>query len=283
MTAGIIWQLLISLMVFISVFVFISFGYDAMVAAIRRQEAWYDRSLNQRLLLGLDPRTCVYLSALGVIILASFGFILLDVPGLFIGAMIALFLPIVFIKHMEAKRSQKLNEQLVDGVVTLASGVRAGLNLVQSMENLVANSTGPIKQEFSQLLAEYQMGIDLNQAMHNASNRIGLSNYRLLFTAIEMHRLRGGDAAESLDRIAESIREIQRLEGKLDALTAQGRTQASMMATMPIIILIIMYFIDSEGVRLLFVDASGRMILFVAAVMIFVAFIWIRRIMAIDI
>ena len=125
--------------------------------------------------------------------------------------------------------------------------------------------------------------MDLNQAMRNSANRIGSSNYRLLFTAIEMHRQRGGDAGESLDRIAESIREIQRLEGKLDALTAQGRLQASMMASMPVVILIILYFIEPDGTRLLFVEPLGRLILVVAMVMIAIAFFWIKRIMAIDI
>jgi tight adherence protein B len=283
MSSSPIWLFAISIIVFMAVFFFVSFGYAAVLEFIKRQEAWYDLSLNQRLLLGVDPRTCFYLSVLGVIIVASMGFLLLDLPGLLIGALIGFVLPIVLIKHAEALRARRLEEQIVDGVITLASSVRAGLNLVQSMENLVSNSVGPIRQEFNQLLAEYQMGIDLNQAMRNTANRIGSSNYRLLFTAIEMHRLRGGDAAESLDRIAESIREIQRLEGKLDAITAQGRTQANMMATMPVVILVIMYFIDSDGVSMLFVNAGGRMILFIAAVMIFIAFVWIRRIMDVDI
>jgi tight adherence protein B len=278
-----VWLFVISLLVFISVFVFINFGYKALLVFIQRQEAWYDHTLNHKLLLGVDPRTCFYMSVIAVISVASMFYLVLELPGLFIGAFIGFILPIIFIKHAEAQRARKLDEQIVDGVTTLSSGVRAGLNLVQSMENLVTNSVGPIRQEFSQLLAEYQMGIDLNQAMRNTSNRIGSSNYRLLFTAIEMHRLRGGDAAESLDRIAESIREIQRLEGKLDALTAQGRTQANMMAAMPVVILVIMYFIDSEGVSMLFTNPGGRMILFVSAVMIFIAFIWIKKIMAIDI
>jgi tight adherence protein B len=150
------------------------------------------------------------------------------------------------------------------------------------MELLVKNSQGPIKQEFAQLLREYQMGLDLNQAMRNAANRIGSSHYRLLFTAIEMHRQRGGDVGQSLDRIAEAIREIQRLEGKLETLTAPGRTQARMMAGISIVILGILYSIDPEGVRLLFSEPRGRIVLLVVATMMIAGFAWIRRIVAID-
>jgi tight adherence protein B len=98
-----------------------------------------------------------------------------------------------------------------------------------------------------------------------------------------MHRLRGGDTGESLDRIAEAIREIQRLEGKLDAVTAQGRTQARFMAVMPVVIVGVYYLIDPEGVRLLFHESYGRLFLLIAVALIVTGFVWIQRIMAVDI
>lgn len=88
---------------------------------------------------------------------------------------------------------------------------------------------------------------------------------------------------QSLDRIAESIREIQRLEGRLQALTAQGRAQARFMAAMPILIFIILYNIDPDGTSELFAQPLGRLLLLMAIGIITVAFLWIRRIMAVDI
>ena len=184
---------------------------------------------------------------------------------------------------MEQKRRSKLEVQLVDGLTTLASGVRAGLTLVQSMDLLVQNMRGPIQEEFAQLLREYQMGVDLNQAMRNASNRIASPLYRLTFTAIEMHRVRGGNAGESLDRIAESVREIHRLEGKLDALTSQGRAQAWMMAGMAGVFIVMYYFIAPESVGLLFTNAWGRIILLAVVFLIVTGFLWIQRILDVDI
>ncbi len=165
----------------------------------------------------------------------------------------------------------------------MASGVRAGLNLVQSMQLLVTNQTGPIKQEFGQILREYEMGMDLNQAMRQASDRIGSQLYRLTFTAIEMHRLRGGDSGESMDRIAESIREIQRLEGKLDAITAQGRVQANMMAMMAVVIIVMMMVIFPDDTQMLFTEPAGRIILLFAIGLITAGYLWIKKIMQVDI
>ena len=276
-------QINISLMIFVTVFLLIYSSWYEFVNLVRRYESWYDRVLNQQLLLEIDPKIALLMTGLSVFMFGLTGFLFLGSFGMIFGVFASIFVPSVVITHLETKRKERLEAQLVDGITMIASGVRAGLNLIQAFELLVTNATGPIRQEFAQLLVEYHMGLDLNQAMRNSANRIGSSNYRLLFTAIEMHRQRGGDAGESLDRIAESIREIQRLEGKLDALTAQGRLQASMMASMPVVILIILYFIEPDGTRLLFVEPLGRLILVVAMVMIAIAFFWIKRIMAIDI
>ena len=151
------------------------------------------------------------------------------------------------------------------------------------MELLVRNTRAPIRQEFQHMLREYNLGIDIHQCMLNTSNRIGSSHYRLLFSAIEAHRKRGGDMAESLDRICDAIREIQRLEGKLQTLTAQGRNQAILMASMPVVILVIMYMIMKQETEQLFTDPVGRLLLLISAGLIGVGFLWIRKIMSVDI
>lgn len=274
----------ISLLTFLASYLLVRYGYSPARQWYTRQVQAYEAVLRKELLIDIDPRVAVGLAMAGVVVFTGVGIAISH--SLFIGLIcgaIALLLPTLTIRHLIAKRRAKLETQLVDGLMTLTAGVRAGLNLVQAMELLVQHHHGPIAQEFAQLLREYQMGMDLNQAMRSASNRIGSPLYRLTFTAIEMHRLRGGDTAQSLDRIAESIREIHRLEGKLDSLTSQGRTQAWMMAVMPIVFLVMLWGINPQGVALLFTEALGRIILLSITGLIVVAFVWIRKIMAVEI
>jgi tight adherence protein B len=272
------------LLTFVSVYMFVRYGYAWSLAMITRQEQAYDRVLRRQLLLEVEPRTALIASAGLVLVIGGFAFLVTLSPlAGFACAAVAMLLPNMYIRHLEAQRLRRLESQLVDGLTTLASAARAGLNLVQSMELLESNAVGPIKQEIGQLLREFRLGMDLNQAMQNASNRIGSQLYRLTFTAIQMHRLRGGDTAESLDRIAESIRDISRLEGKLDALTSQARYQAVFMAMMPVVFLALLWSIDPEGVGMLFTVAAGRMILLVVVVLIVIAFVWIRKIMSVEI
>lgn len=277
-------RIFISTLVFVSAYMLVRYGFDLVVRFYHRQLLAYDRVLRRELLSDLDPKLALWVSMGGVVVAMVLGYAAgRSVFVALVLGVIAGLLPLMVVRHMEAKRIQKLNRQLVDGLTTLASGVRAGLTLTQAMELIVQNHTGPIQQEFAQLVREYQMGMDLNQAMRNASNRIGSPLYRLTFTAIEMHRVRGGDSGESMDRIAASIREIERLEGKLDALTSQGRTQANMMAVMTVVVVLITATIDPPGVQLMFVEPLGRILLLVIIVMIAAAFLWIHKIMEIDI
>lgn len=262
----------------------VRYGYGWSLALVQRQELAYDRVLRRQLLLDVPPRTALLASAGLVVFLGAFaGLVTGSATAGFAAAALAMLIPNVLIRRMETQRLKRLEAQLVDGLTTLAAAARAGLNLVQSMELLEQNSVGPIKQEIAQLLREYRLGMDLNQAMQNASNRIGSPLYRLTYTAIQMHRLRGGDTAQSLDRIAESIRDISRLEAKLDALTSQSRLQAVFMAVMPAVFLVLLWAIDPQGVGMLFTEPAGRLILLSVAVMILAAFVWIRKIMQVEI
>lgn len=279
-----IWQIVISVLTFASVALFVRFGWQSVKTLWTRFEARYDEVLNKHLLMSIDPRVALIATAIGVLVLAAILFVALGgLIGFIIGLVIGVVLPHFVLRHMEQKRRERLEEQLVDGITTMAAAVRAGLNPVQSIELIVQNHAPPMKQEFEELLKEYELGVDLGQALANATSRIGSSYYRLWFGAIQAHRDRGGDMSQSLDRIADSIREILRLEGRLKSLTAQGRNQAWMMALMPIPILAILYMIAPQDTGRLFSEPVGRLLLLIAGGAVAVAVVWIRRIMAVDI
>ena len=276
--------LAINLLVFAATYLLIRYGKGPWERFQVRQELGYDRVLRRQLMMDVEPRQ-VFLGVMGGIAVVL-AIVFLLTFNVFIAALCgaaAYFIPALVVRHLEQKRRAKLEGQLVDGLTTMSAGVKAGLNLVQSMEMVRDNHVGPIHQEFSQMLREYTMGRDMNQAMRAASNRIGSPLYRLTFTAIEMHRVRGGDSGESMDRLAEAVREIKKLEGKLDAITAQSRSQASMMAVMPLVFLLILWFIDPEGIKLLFTETLGRGILIFCGLLILGAFVWIRKIMSVDV
>ena len=133
------------------------------------------------------------------------------------------------------------------------------------------------------MLREYEYGVPLDEAMGKASVRIGSGDFTLLFTALETHRQRGGNLGVTLDRIADSIREIQRLENRVDTLTAQGRATARWLGAMPGVVMGILYLIDPSGVRTMFSTGAGKIIILVIIALNIIGFTWIRKIVTIDI
>lgn len=278
-------HLLPSVVIFLGLFVAVVLGARPLVGALAAREAYYDRTLRRGLLLDINPRAAsiVGLGILGLLALMGYA-ATGSLMGLAIGGAIGAVVPWAVLRFLRRRRVKKLESQLVGGIQTLASGVRAGLNLVQSMELVSRDGPAPLRQEFAHLLREYEYGMSLDEAMRNAANRIGSGDFRLLFAALLTHRERGGDLGETLDRMAESIREIQRLESRVDALTAQGRATARALGLMPIVVLLIIYFmIDSSGVKMLFTDDIGKLLLLAIILLTVMGFLWIRKIVAIDI
>ncbi len=259
-------------------------GARPLAAVIRSREAEYDLIFRRALLMDIPPRAVTIAMGFVLAVLAFLGFVLMrSIWGVLIGGAVGWFVPHALIRWLRRRRLKKLEEQLVGGIQTLASGVRAGLNLAQSLALVARDGPKPIKQEFRHLTREYEYGLSLDEAMNNAAERIGSSDFRLLFAALHTHRERGGDLGDTLDRIADSIREIQRLEKQVETLTAQGRATARWLGAMPVVVLGILYVIDAAGVVRLFAQPLGNLILFGIVVLTILGFLWIRKVIAIDI
>ncbi len=276
-------RILISALTFAAAYLLVRHGSTQLGAWVRRMEARLAQTMRSRLATEVDPRTITWLTVgggacVGLIVTVLVGHVL---AGL-VAAGLTLGVPPLVIEYVRVRRVRELERQLVDALGTLASGVRAGLNLTAAMELITRHYRGPIQQEFAAVLREYELGMDLGQAMRHAAQRGGSPLLQLAFTAVDVHRRRGGDVAESLDRLATSIRDIHRMEGRLDALTAQTRYQAAAMASMPVVFLLMLWLIDAEAVGMLFEKPAGRAILLAVAALIAVAFVWMRRIMAVD-
>ncbi len=259
-------------------------GYPPLLAFVLHREETDGRVLRRHLLIDIRPRTVTIFSAIAIALIAALGWVLAGSWfGGLIGLVVGCLLPGAAIRVLRNRRLARLEGQLVSGIQTLASGVRAGLNLVQSMQLIARDGPNPLRQELAHLLREYEYGLPLPEAMDNASERIGSGDFRLLFAALQTSRERGGNLGDTLDRIADSIREIQRLEGRVQALTAQGRATARWLGVMPAVVLGIYYFIDSAGVQRLFTDDLGKVLLAVMIVLNVIGFLWIRKVVSIDI
>ncbi len=202
----------------------------------------------------------------------------------FLFGLLLFCLPWYIIRRMAQDRREKIEDQLADAMVSLASAIRAGLSLAQSMEILSRQCPHPICQEFQQIYGEYQMGKTMEVCLVEAKERLQSENFALFAAAMEASRQSGGRLNETIERIAHSVRELQRLERKVQSETAHARKSAVYMAIAPAFILALYYFfVDPVSTARLFTEIPGQMILALAITLNVTAYLWARKILSPDI
>ncbi len=206
--------------------------------------------------------------------------ILLD--SLILAALASVFLvcaPWYVIQRISEHRRLKIEEQMADAMFALAGGVKAGLSLSQALEMLVMQSPAPINEEFRQIVAEYHLGKPLDDTLNTAKERLKSENFVLFAAAMLASHESGGRLNETVERVAESTLELQRLERKVQSETAQARKSAVYMAMTPLFILVVYYFVDPENTVLLFTHVVGQCLLATVVVLNALAYFWARHIL----
>ena len=219
------------------------------------------------------------------IAVAFFGFWLLMDSLIFaiLTAVLLLAAPWYLLRRMAEFYRRKIEDQLADAMVTLANAVRAGLSLAQSLEILAAQCPRPINAEFRQIVAEYNLGKPLDRTLIEAKQRLKSENFALFAAALLASHEHGGRLNETVERIAGSVLELQRLERKVLSETAQARKSAVYMAIAPVIFLIGFYIMDPGNTMLLFTQPLGHLLLGMAVILDVIAYLWARALLRPDI
>ena len=204
------------------------------------------------------------------------------VPAVAISLLLAC-LPWYIVRRLAERRRQQLEDQLADAMVSFSNGVRAGLSIPQAMDILAQQSPRPVRDEFRQIVAEFNMGKPLEQTLVEAKDRLRSENFSLFAAALLASRRSGGKLNETVERIARSVLEMQRLERRIASETAQARKSAVYMAIAPPLILVVYYFVDPINTVALFNTFFGQALLSAALVMNVMAYVWARFILTPDI
>lgn len=217
-------------------------------------------------------------------LLASLVIIVLQsIYGAVLGALFGLYVPIVYLGMQKKKRQKLFNEQLGEVLTTMSNALKSGHSLLKALEVVANESPDPAAQEISNTVKEMQLGIATEEALQNLSKRIESRDLELMITAILIQRQVGGNLAEVLDSIADTIRERLRIEGEIKTLTAQGRLSGIIICFLPVGLGIFFYVMNPEYIMELFQDPRGMLMLGVAVAAQLVGIFFIRKIVSIDV
>jgi tight adherence protein B len=148
---------------------------------------------------------------------------------------------------------------------------------------VVHETPAPISQEFDLLMREIRLGIDLDIAMRNVERRIPIPDFLMMTAAVTIAREVGGNLAEALESVARTLREKLTMEGKIKALTSQGRMQGIVMTCLPLFLMLVLRFMEPKAMAPLFTEPVGWATLAVIGVMELLGYFSISKITNIDV
>jgi tight adherence protein B len=161
--------------------------------------------------------------------------------------------------------------------------MKAGMSLMQAIEQVTWEMGPPIRQEFANALQENRVGKPIIQALQDMKNRIRSEDLRTAVDAISIAQETGGVLSEVLLKIAETIRGRNRIRGKIVTLSAQGRLQGIVMSLLPWGLAGVLFMLDRDMIRPMFTTVPGQLMLAVIVVLEIMGWLVIRRLIAVDV
>ncbi len=228
------------------------------------------------------------------ILLISFGmgslFFILFWPSIFIGLLFGSAvtiagwsIPLLIVRYLYERRCAMFVDQMVDGLTIMANGIKSGSNAMQSMERVIEIMGNPISQEFRQVITQHQFGQSFEEALLDLGERIPRPDVQMFVTAINILKETGGNLAETFETIVTTVRERQKVEKKIQALTAQGLMQGIIVTSIPFILAAVFLVVDPNYIKPMFSTTLGLVLLFAMLGLQIIGGVLIRKIVTIKV
>jgi tight adherence protein B len=254
---------------------------------VQRYQAQFSDSARrtlEQMFLFIDTKQLWTINAVVIVALGAAGWLISD--NLIIVAaccVIGYFLPRILFAFFKMRRLRTLRVQMPDAIMLVAGGLRAGASLPGALTQMVAEMQPPISQEFDLFLREQRVGVSFEDALESFEKRVPVEEVALLSSALRVSRETGGNLAETLERLAATLREKLSIEGKIRSLTAQGKLQGIVVGLLPIALIAVLFRMEPEAMSPLFHSWYGWATLGFIACMEIVGGLIIRKIVSIDV
>lgn len=190
---------------------------------------------------------------------------------------LGVFLPRFYVKNKKEKRISTINQQLGDTLIIMANALRAGFGFQQSMDTVRREMPAPISSEFAWTLREINLGVSQEEALLNLGQRVGSDDLDMVITGIIIQRQVGGNLAEILENIAQTIRDRDKIKRNIKVLTAQGRLSGIIIGFLPVALVIFMLVINPAYFSIMFEKSLGIGMLVGAGLMEIIGVVVIRK------
>lgn len=179
--------------------------------------------------------------------------------------------------YLAGKRRGRFEDQLPDTLQLLSGSLRAGHSILRAIDAAANGADSPTSEEMRRVVSETSLGRDLLAALNDIAERMRNEDFMWVSQAIEINREVGGNLAEVLDQVNETIRERGEIKGHVRALAAEGKFSAYILMAMPVGIVGILAVVNPGYMSLLFTEPLGWAMLAASAVLFTAGGLWLRK------
>ena len=195
----------------------------------------------------------------------------------------AAFLPIGFLKRKKTVRLRKFEEQFPEALDLLSRAIRAGHAFQTAMGMAADELPPPVGPEFKKTFDQQNFGLPLKEALNQFADRIGILDVRFFVTAVLIQRETGGNLSEILDNLAHVVRERFKIMRQVRVHTAHGRFTGYVLLALPAGLAVALSIINADHMRPLFQERMGQIMLMGAVGLQVFGYLWIRKIIKIEV
>lgn len=198
-------------------------------------------------------------------------------------ALVFAFLPTVYLAVRRRRRLRAFTEQLPDMLTLLVGALRAGYGLTQSLDILVDRLSPPASDEVARVIRAINLGLPIQQALEDMAERVGSDDLDLIVIAISVQHEIGGNLAETLEIIGDTVRDRLRIFREIRVLTAQQRFTGLVLALLPLAAGLLIFMVNPDYIMQLFAPGWVRLLPIAAIVLQLLGYYIISRIVDIEV
>ena len=224
---------------------------------------------------------------LGMFGLAAVGGIFVGIfNGLLVGLVTfggLLLLSIGLVNFAGSREKKKFEKQLPDTLTLMSTSLRAGYSLLQATEAVAAEAQNPTAREFGRAIAEARLGRTVSDSLEGIVDRTQSKDFEWAVMAIDIQREVGGNLAEVLQTVADTMRARNRLKGEIQALTAEGRISAIVLGSLPFFLFGFLWFSNRDYLLPLLENTFGLIAIGVGILLMAAGIWWLKKIVDIEV
>jgi tight adherence protein B len=214
---------------------------------------------------GLDWSRRRFMITSGVLGFAAFLLSMLFSVGLLPGLAFAFAagcgIPLWLLKFLKKRREAKFLNNFPDAVDVIVRGIKAGLPLLDSIKLIASESEEPIKSEFRGIIETQTVGIPLGEACLRLYERMPVAEANFFGIVISIQQRAGGNLSETLGNLSRVLRDRKKMKAKIQAMSMEAKASASIIGSLPLVVMGLVYFSSPAYIELLWIEPLGRVML----------------------